>query len=77
LRLVQTRATIIITDRGAPVATLAGIQSSSFDARAVDGDLVFTSVPEDGASIAEITFPKLQKSSRLSADWLRDERGDR
>jgi prevent-host-death family protein len=75
LKLVQKRARIVITDRGAPVATLQGVHSEDLDSESEA--LQFSRVPSGSGSIRTLTFPKLQKSSRSSLDWLQAERGDR
>jgi prevent-host-death family protein len=75
LKLVQKRAKIVITDRGAPVATLQGVHKE--DSAASSEELQFSRIPNGAGTIKTLTFPKLQKSGRASLDWLRDERGDR
>jgi prevent-host-death family protein len=74
LKLVQKRAKIVITDRGAPVATLQGVHKEDVTA---NDELQFSRIPEGTKSIKTLTFPKLKKSARSSLDWLRDERGER
>jgi prevent-host-death family protein len=83
LKLVQKRAKIVITDRGAPVATLSGMlgkdaeEHEDQNALAESDELQFSRIPTGSRSIRNITFPKLQKSARSSTEWLRAERGER